>query len=53
MPQEQPPPGSPCIVDDCQRPATVYVDVTDGETLEGENAVPMCDVHAANWRSGG
>ena len=52
MPQEEPPPGSRCIVDDCPRPATVYVDVAGGEALEGETAVPMCDEHAANWRGG-
>jgi hypothetical protein len=32
--------------------ATVYVDVAGGHELEGENAVAMCDEHAANWRGG-
>jgi hypothetical protein len=29
------------------------VDIADGDTLEGESSVIMCDVHAAHWRSGG
>lgn len=50
MPQEQPPPGTPCVVEACDRTATVYVDVADGAELEGETAVAMCDQHAAHWR---
>jgi len=51
MPEEQPPPGTACVVDACEQPATVFVDVTDGQPLEGETAVPMCDGHAAHWRN--
>jgi hypothetical protein len=53
MTQEQPPPGTHCIVDACSRPATLFVEVTNGENVEGETAVPMCDEHAAHWRSRG
>lgn len=52
MPEEQPPPETPCVVADCDRPAVVYVDVGGGTELDGENAVPMCDAHAAHWRAG-
>lgn len=52
MPQEEPRPGTPCVVDTCGRVATVFVDVAGGEDLEGERAVAMCDEHAAHWRRG-
>jgi hypothetical protein len=51
MPEEQPPPGTPCVVDVCERPATVYVDIAGGEALEGETSAAMCDEHAAHWRN--
>jgi hypothetical protein len=50
--QEEPGPGTHCVVDACNRPATVFVDVAEEERLEGETAVPMCDEHAAHWRDG-
>ena len=53
MPEEQPQPGTPCIVAACERHAAVYVDVSDGQPMEGETAVPMCDEHAAHWRNAG
>ena len=49
--QEQPPADTHCVVDACGRPATVFVDVSDGAPMEGETAVPMCDEHAAHWRA--
>lgn len=48
--QEQPGPDTHCVVAACERPAAVYVDVTGGQPLEGESAVPMCDEHARHWR---
>jgi len=48
--QELPPPATPCVVDACDRPATVYVDIAGGESLEGETSAPMCDEHAEHWR---
>ena len=53
MTQEQPPPEAHCVVDTCSQPPTVFVDVAGGGELTGETAVPMCDEHAAHWRSGG
>jgi hypothetical protein len=50
MPQEQPPPGTPCVVETCDRSATVYVDIAGGAELEGETAVAMCDDHAKHWQ---
>ena len=50
MPQEQPPPGTPCVVDSCDQSATVYVDIAGGEALEGETSAAMCEAHAAHWR---
>jgi hypothetical protein len=50
IPQEQPPPGTHCVVETCELPATVYVDVADGQHLEGASTAPMCDDHAAHWR---
>jgi hypothetical protein len=32
--------------------ATVFVDVAGYDALDGERSVPMCEVHAANWRAG-
>ncbi|MFL6241184.1 MAG: hypothetical protein ACJ735_17010 [Actinomycetes bacterium] len=52
IPEEQPAPGTPCVVDDCARPATLLVDVSDGRELAGEHAVAMCDEHASHWRDG-
>ncbi|HET7666287.1 MAG TPA: hypothetical protein VFK56_09495 [Mycobacterium sp.] len=52
-PEEKPAPDSRCIVESCARPASTFVDIADGDTLEGESSVIMCDVHAAHWRSGG
>ena len=51
-PEEKPAPDSRSIVESCGRPASTFVDVTDGDSLEGESSVIMCDVHAAHWRSG-
>jgi len=48
----EPPQGTHCVVDDCARAATTYVDVNGGPAFAGENAVPMCDQHAAHWRAG-
>ncbi|MDQ1684707.1 MAG: hypothetical protein QOC82_1444 [Frankiaceae bacterium] len=53
MPEEQPQPGTSCVVAACEEPAVVYVDVSDGQPLEGETAVPMCDQHATHWRETG
>jgi hypothetical protein len=53
MPEERPKPGTHCVVEDCDRPAAVYVDIAGGEPMDGETAVPMCDVHAAHWRESG
>ncbi|MDQ1747757.1 MAG: hypothetical protein QOD07_2020 [Frankiaceae bacterium] len=53
MPEEQPQPGTSCVVDSCDQPATGYVDITDGQPMEGETAVPMCDQHADHWRNAG
>lgn len=50
--QEQPPTGTPCIVDECEHPASVYVDITDGRAVDGDTAVGMCDEHASHWRDG-
>jgi hypothetical protein len=50
MPEEQPTPGTHCVVDACEQVATVYVDVADGQLLEGATTAPMCDQHAAHWR---
>jgi hypothetical protein len=52
-PEEKPAPGSRCIVEGCKGPASTFVDITGGDTLEGDRAVVMCDEHAAHWRSGG
>ena len=52
-PEEKPAPDSRCIVEACTRPASTFVDIADGGTLEGEDSVVMCDEHAAHWRSGG
>lgn len=51
MPEERPQPGTHCVVAACERPAAVYVDISDGEPMDGETAVPMCDEHAAHWRN--
>lgn len=53
MPEEQPRPGTACIVAACEQDATVYVDIADGQPMDGETAVAMCDEHAANWRNTG
>jgi hypothetical protein len=51
MPEEQPPPGTHCVVEACERPATVYVDIAGGEALEGDRSAAMCDEHAEHWRA--
>jgi hypothetical protein len=51
-PQEQPPPGTRCVVAECSNPATLYVDVGEGADLEEESAVAMCDAHAQHWQAG-
>jgi len=51
MPEERPQPGTRCVVAACEEPATMFVDIAEGEPLEGETAVPMCDQHASHWRS--
>ena len=51
-PEERPPPGSRCVVDGCQEPATTYADVGDGYVFEAERGVVMCEEHAAHWRAG-
>ena len=53
MPEERPEPGTHCVVVACERPAEVYVDVSDGQPMDGETAVAMCDEHAAHWRDSG
>jgi hypothetical protein len=53
MPEERPQSGTHCVVAACDRPAAVYVDISDGEPMDGETAVPMCDEHAAHWRNTG
>jgi hypothetical protein len=50
MPQERPSPGTPCIVDACDEPATVLIDISDGDEIDGETAVAMCDMHADHWQ---
>lgn len=52
MPEDAPPPGTACIVIDCPQPATLYVEVADIATLDGDNSIAMCDDHAENWRDG-
>jgi hypothetical protein len=52
MPEAAPPPGTACIVIDCDQPATLYVQVAEPATLTGDNSIAMCDKHAANWRDG-
>lgn len=50
MPEEQPPPGTHCVVEECASPATVYVDVAMGDEIDGPKDVPMCDEHAVHWQ---
>lgn len=52
-PEELPSPGSRCVVEGCEQPASTFIDVTGGGTIDGEETVIMCDQHAAHWRSGG
>lgn len=52
MPEEAPPPGTPCIVIDCEEQATLFVRVDETGSLEMPNSIAMCDEHAAHWRDG-
>ena len=52
MPEDAPPPGTACIVVDCAEPATLYVQVVDTPSMDGESSIAMCDEHAAHWRDG-
>lgn len=53
MPEEAPPPGTACVVLDCQQSATLYVQVVDSTVVEQDNSsIAMCDSHATNWREG-
>lgn len=53
MPEECPPPGTPCVVIDCAQPSAFYVHVGPAADLESDDrGVAMCDEHAAHWRDG-
>ena len=52
MPEEAPPPGTACIVIDCEQPATLFVLVSETASLDEQSSVAMCDEHAAHWRDG-
>jgi len=53
MPEEAPQPGTACMVIECERPATLYVQVSETASLDGQpNSIAMCDEHATHWRVG-
>jgi hypothetical protein len=53
MPEEAPPPGTDCIVVECEQPAALYVRVSGTGELAGEaSGIAMCDEHSAHWRDG-
>jgi hypothetical protein len=53
MPEDAPRPGTACIVIDCERWATLHVQVTDTASLDEQpNSIAMCDEHATRWRDG-
>ncbi len=52
MPEDAPPPGTECIVTDCEQPATLFVRLGETANLEEPSSVAMCDEHAAHWHDG-